>query len=287
MSDNVKSINILKSRTDTTAKDFKQVTFGKNVKYIEDYCCAGCENIETIIFLGSIKTIGQQAFYGNASVESIVFPSTVESIGNHAFYGTTKLANVAFNSKMTIGNHAFDKSGIASIDASFSSVGQYAFAGCENLKEVKLTDITKIPVGCFKSDTSLETVSLPSSVDELEANAFDGCAKLEKLDLENTSLKKLNDEVFGATAITSITLPKTFNSIDCFSSNSLKRSKIKDVYFKGIDTAYIKEHEAEFNRFGADHDIKFHPSDSDVSYDLNKDGEGIKESSVYVISISL
>ena len=65
----------------------------------------------------------------------------------------------------------------------FKKIGDKVFAGCENLKDIILSeDLTYIGKYAFENCKSLTTIEIPESVETLDEGAFAGCEKLEKFE---------------------------------------------------------------------------------------------------------
>ncbi len=71
-----------------------------------------------------------------------------------------------------------------------TEIGEGAFEGCENLKEIELPDtITQIDEGAFSGCTSLEKVKFPSEMTEIPAKTFAMCDSLKELKLSDKITK--------------------------------------------------------------------------------------------------
>lgn len=288
MSNNVQSINVLESNPGTQAAQYQSIVFGKNVKDILTGCMKDCINLKNAVFQGDIKTIGPYAFYNCRSLVSIRFPKTLTSIGEYAFYGCASFGTVSFDpsSTVTIGLNAFYGASFESLDVHVNgAIGQTAFGNNALLRSVKITGCDEIPAGCFRDCPKLTSVSLPTTIKTIGANAFLGCSSLEELDLSRTSLTKIEDNAFSGTQITSLKLPATFNSYTCFSSNALKGSAITNIYLAGMTDQYMKDNAEHFTDFGAGHNISFE-TPSKVIYGLDDSLDGLKNQKVYVVSVS-
>ncbi|MGC7178419.1 leucine-rich repeat domain-containing protein [Metamycoplasma hominis] len=67
------------------------------------------------------------------------------------------------------------------IPGSVKEIGESAFSGCRNIKEVFLNEgLEKIGTGVF-SNTNIESISIPGSVKEIGESAFSGCWNLKKV----------------------------------------------------------------------------------------------------------
>lgn len=162
----------------------------------------------------SITTIGEGAFGSVAEAEEGV--NLNKPISSVEFYYTKGTAS----NLTTIGAYAFNKSDITtiSIPQSVNSIGNYAFSGTANLKEVIFSDDSNIEIiseGLF-SGSSITDIKLPSSVETIKEFAF------------------------TSTGLTSINIPSKVTSIEkgaFMSSKSLSTlefnsdSKLNDIYF--------------------------------------------------------
>ena len=152
----------------------------------------------------------------------------------------------------SIGDMAFDKSNnllAIHIPASIKRIGTNAFANCENLEKVFITNLTswcnitfgelpfyyphklilndteitqlEIPNGItFVSDYSfcylsgLEKVIVPNSVLSIGANAYTGCVELNIIELTD-GITKIGERAFqGCSNLNTINLPNSINQID-------------------------------------------------------------------------
>lgn len=68
-------------------------------------------------------------------------------------------------------------------DAKIESIGDYAFLGCENLKEIELpASLRRLGEGCFR-ETGMTRVEIPASVTAIPKAAFAWCEALENVKL--------------------------------------------------------------------------------------------------------
>ena len=80
---------------------------------------------------------------------------------------TEQIENVEIPSKVTIGNEEY----------LVTSIGDLAFAGCENLKTTSISSDNMYYIGCraFYDCTNLTSITIPKSVTAIGDNAFSGC----------------------------------------------------------------------------------------------------------------
>ena len=157
-----------------------------SVTSIGDSAFAGCFSLRNITIPNSVTSIGKSAFSGCDSLTNIVIPDSVTSIGCMAFSGCSSLKYISIPKSVIClnGNPFFDwngkleclspyfiyedevlfnkdKSKIIScrvqgissyiIPDSVTSIGDWAFSGCESLRSVVIPDsVTSIGRGAFR-----------------------------------------------------------------------------------------------------------------------------------------
>lgn len=148
----------------------------------------------------AVTKIGDDAF-SDKNISSVVLLSTEVEVGNNAFKNT-KLESFEFERVKSIGESAFSGTKIQSVTVSnkLQSLSRYAFAGCENLTSVDLTQssatLTTIPFNCFNGCTKLSEVKLSLYITTLGSQAFSGCSNLQDISFVNQSIKMLGANVF-------------------------------------------------------------------------------------------
>ena len=200
------------------------------------YCTFGyCPNLETVTLHDGITYIEDEMFYGSA-LKEIVIPNSVEYMGwgivyecaqletivlpendmitylEDMFYGCMSLKTVEIPSTYTtIGYYTFSYSGIEeiTIPESITSIDEYAFAECVNLKEVVLPNgISYIAPSLFNGCTSLEKVVIPDNgmFTEIQEYAFKNTPALKTIDIPDT-VTAIGRGAFTNSGLTSIKLP--------------------------------------------------------------------------------
>ena len=193
-----------------------------NVTYIGEYCFVALGNLTAFTVDENnpnykaedgllLSKSGRKLIAVPAGREgSLTVPLSVEEIGFGAFE-ESELTEVLFHQDaniLTFGYRAFFKAnGITSITVpkSVVSIDYYAFAYCENLKEVIFVEgnqLKGIYEGAFCGDINLETITLPESIVEISDFAFYGCSKITQLPIEDTqNLKGIYDYAFAYTGL--------------------------------------------------------------------------------------
>lgn len=232
-----------------------KVTFEKpsNLKYIGDYafCCAkikepieipasveelGAHSIAEIngYFSNSskyahisfeqgsnLKTIGKQAFRYSNVTGKLVLPEGLETIGTEAFSSCNYTEIVIPDSVTTIGERAFYKrtangtSPIIKLNFPKNLKNWDEAFSCSTIQTLTLpSTLTEIPAGSFKSCNHLYSIDIPFSVTKIGAYAFAYTALTNVL-LPN-QLEYLGCSAFNGTNITALVIPDSVNEVGGF-----------------------------------------------------------------------
>ncbi|MCI5911108.1 MAG: leucine-rich repeat protein, partial [Oscillospiraceae bacterium] len=237
----------------------KSVVIPKNITKIEDSAFNGCTNLANVTFNEGLKELGTSVF-SNTAIETITIPSSLEvvadnqfldgifentklttvnfaegtkSVVGYLFKGCNSITNIAFPETIeSIGNYAFYKcNGFEEIDipSNIAAIGESAFSCCENLKTVKLNEgLKELGAGAF-SDTAIETITIPSSLEKVVSNEYsEGIFRNTKLTTVNFAegTKSVAGYLFkDCSLLENVTFPKDIENIeeyafkDCTSLN--------------------------------------------------------------------
>lgn len=145
------------------------------------------------------------AFKDNKVVKEIRTNLTEFVVGESAFEGSS-LEKIDFEKMISVDAAAFKNSSVSG-EVEFTnkliSISQSAFYGCENITAVDFSaitniSITKVAAHMFYGCSNLESVELADSMAAIDANAFNGCAKLTSFDfVKNSSVVELGNNSFA------------------------------------------------------------------------------------------
>ncbi len=118
-----------------------------------------------------------------------------------------------------------------------SSIGSFAFNGCELLESVVIPDsVEKVSDHAFMGCDALETVEIGNGVKEIGAHAFLNCAKLTEV-IFGASLEHIEGEAFAyCTSLQEIAIPASVTSIgygafaDCSALTAFRVDEANTVY---------------------------------------------------------
>ena len=151
-------------------------------------------DIRSLSIEEGVSSIGECAFFGCEQLRGKVeIPSSVISVGGSAFNNCFNVEEVVFKGNDT-------------------TIGMGAFLHCYELKKVVLPQNLKtIESGVF-SQSGLETINLPRSLESIGMGAFAFCENLSEINLWS-GLKEIGGSAFIHTAMKFLLIPETVTSI--------------------------------------------------------------------------
>ena len=156
--------------------------------------------INNLIFENGVTNIESGAFNRNSQIKNIVLPKSLESIGTSAFNDCKSLQNIEMNGGTIIGQSAF--SGCTELKEIIlpnctKVIENNAFSGCSSLKSVTLSNsVTSIGDLAFANCTSLVSITIPDSVKSINYWAFEGCTSLKSINIPD-SITDIGQYAFG------------------------------------------------------------------------------------------
>ena len=163
-----------------------------NITKIGENAFNMCTALTTIKLPAELKTIDAQAFRSCDHLATVDYGTKVETIGDGAFWSTGALKKFFFKGSVkTLGANAFRESGLTCVHLKGDmTIGNEAFRECRSLKYVEFPatssatqPLTYVAEGMFAGCTSLPFITLPSTVTEIKANAFNGCSHLNYVNI--------------------------------------------------------------------------------------------------------
>ena len=180
-----------------------------NITKIGENAFNMCVALTTIKLPAELKTIDAQAFRSCDHLATVDYGTKVETIGDGAFWSTGALKKFFFKGSVkTLGADAFRESGLTCVHLKGDmTIGKEAFMDCKSLKYVEFPatssatqPLTYVAESMFAGCTSLPFITLPSTVTEIKANAFNGCSSLKYVNILAASPATLGANAFPTTA---------------------------------------------------------------------------------------
>ena len=162
-----------------------------------------------------VEVIGERAFADRFKLEEISFPDGLRCIENEAFIHCTKISRIDLpNSITSIGTRCFygcaNLSEVLSL-GTISIVKEGTFMGCNIMKLALPTSLVELENDAFNSNNKLKSVVLPDSVRIIGNSCFAYCG-ISSMAL-NDNLKRIGDFCFFKCSIERLTIPAQVNSI--------------------------------------------------------------------------
>lgn len=220
---------------------FEKIVLPSKLVAIGDYCFAH-SRIKEISLPDSLEYIGNYAFMNCSSLSSIVIPRNVNHIGNNPFYNSEKYVTYHLNEVISNSPHyvvesncllskdkedlisCFEKRKIdCSIPDGVKHICMYSFAMTE-VKSLNIPQgVEKIGEGAFENGLFI-TISIPSQVKYLGKKAFSRCSSLQKIDISNTQIGVIENELFDeCESLENINLPDNTTSVGDYAFRGCKK----------------------------------------------------------------
>lgn len=213
------------------------VTIPATVTSLGSHAFVDCDRLTTVNL--AINHIGASTFARCEAISNVTAPQVV-TIGENAFAGCTSLEDIAFSTRLiTIGNSAFQGSGLKEIDfsesASLDSIGAWAFAQCVNLTAAVMNDNTsKIGEGAFFDDINLVSFNMPLNCTVAPNFIFKGTTSIDTTNVLNHNVTTIgNYALMGWSHATTFTLP---NNLQYIGNNAMEGwSNLTHLNAEGIE----------------------------------------------------
>ena len=223
----------------------------KSVTRIGNLAFKDCTKITSIAMPDSVAYIGRSAFYNCTSLKSITIPDGVKEIGYAAFSECAGLVSVKIPDNVTkIGDSAFiNCANLTKIDVTagnkyYSSANGVLFnkdkselicypAGIKNAGYSIPDGVTVIRDRAFNKCLSLNSITIPKSVQDIETYSFFGCTSLEAINVaaSNKNYADVNGILFS----------KDKTKIVCYPANKKNMSYSIPVSVKVVGVAAFRD----------------------------------------------
>ena len=208
----------------------RSVTIPSSVTSIGDVAFQLCRNLKSVKIPNSVTHIGGLAFRDCSALSSIHIPNSVTEMGPNPFVGCPYI-NIQVdedNPNFFVDNRVlYTKdghelisyiSGLANmqfeIPESVSIIGAYSFYDCKNLTEIILpSGLNQIEDNAFEGCESLAKIEVPNSVENIGMGVWGRCTNLEKVSLPDNLTKIPNGLFYSCQNLSDIIIPQSVDSI--------------------------------------------------------------------------
>ncbi len=179
------------------------------------YVCAGCKtSYETANYWKDFKEILEIAYiiFADANVKALCIANWDTNkdgeLSEDEAAKVTGLGEVFYKNKNII---SFDE---LQFFTGLTSIGGFAFHGCENLKSIVIpSSVKSIGNQAFYNCGSLSSVIIPNSVKSIGENSFSFCSNLTSVTISNSMSSISAQAFYRCISLNSITIPESVTSI--------------------------------------------------------------------------
>jgi hypothetical protein len=192
---------------------FTDLIIDEGITHIGNWWFAGLVVSDTVALPSSLQSVGEGAFKNCYNLPSFECSDKVKSIGGYAFEDCKKLKYFNFAANSTIGDKAFNRSGLKSIEFKPGiSFGSYVFHQCNDLESVTIQDDNILGKSMFEFCVNLKSVTFLGRINAIAERTFFGCASLRSITIPN-SVTKIGAGAFQQSGLTSVTVPNSVTYI--------------------------------------------------------------------------
>lgn len=209
------------------------------------------DQIKSVNIDEGVTYVGAYSFYLSTNLNSIDISSSVTDIDGSAFRLCKNLNEINVNDnnkyysssngdlynkdKTMLYLYAIGKNNRSfTVPESVTTIGHYAFDGCDNLCIVVIPDsVTNIQTYAFTACDNLFKIALSNKLTQIDVGMFWGCDKLTNIIIPN-GVKKIRSYAFqNCKNLKTISIPNSVTKIDSFAFNLC--DNLTDVYYYGSE----------------------------------------------------
>ena len=236
------------------------ITIPKSVSSIDSSAFTQCSSLKTINIMEgneNFKTVGGAAIFSSdltellilpTSVTTLSIPSSCTSIPSTALQLALNLVSISIegdnpkfqtDGKLIYQNNYKDLyycvGGVSEVNVTLNTetIQQYAFLEQSHIKEIDLshTKIHLIDAYAFHKSTSLETVILPNTIQNINSFCFGECSNLANVQFQEDNINKIylaTRAFYKCNKLTSISFPSNLTQ---FGDYTFTESSLQSVNF--------------------------------------------------------
>jgi len=249
------------------------ITLPSAITIIGESAFDGCTNLRTINIPYGLTELKDYTFGFCESLWSITLPETLKKIGNGVFSNCTALTHIDISNVESLGEAAFECSGLLEIDIpeAITTIPRLAFRHCLSLTQVELPQgLETIEMDAFSSCSNLINIAIPSEVKNIYSNAFEGCSSLQSIELP--PLKTISSNSFkDCYRLQDVIIPDTVTKI--ISDAFMNCYSLTNVYYKGSEADWQNITIYENNEYLTDATIHYnYTGTSECIVEFNTNG---------------
>ncbi len=191
-------VTSISQSTFENCKKLESVSISTGLASIGESAFKGCETLTSIPLTDKVASIAKSTYEGCIALTSVSIPASITEIGDNAFAGCTALTSITVNESVkSIGTGAF--SGCSIVTANISTEHLAAITDRSALKTVTLSAGESLADNAFANCTSLESVTVGSTVTSISTAAFADCKGITSISVaeENTAYKSIDGNLYS------------------------------------------------------------------------------------------
>ena len=189
-----------------------------------------CTGLTSLKIQGGVLEIGNWSFADCTALEGITIPESVCDIGRGAFAGCTGVKSITVEGE----NPTFHSAG----DCLINTKEKILVAGCK--KSVIPSDGSVIKIGedAFSGCIELKEINIPEAVREIGDFAFGGCAGLVSINIPS-GVTKVGEDCFAwCRGLTSVTI---WQSVVEIGKKAFEECEaLKDIFYEGNEREWAR-----------------------------------------------
>jgi len=231
---------------------FDSITFPSTLEEIGERAFYQCNGLRKVVFNNGLQRIGKMAFMYCSSLANVDLSCTkIKKLEADVFYSCKRLTKVVLNEGIKKMYHTFSQC-TSLVDVNFPSslveIEDYSFYSCK-LEVVELKEgLQEIGALAFGDNSSLESITLPSTITEIPHDAIQECTNLREIIMLNQDIRVCKNEYdhdndiyiqietkkafLRCPSLTYISFPSLLSRLENFvlAGQAQARNKVNDIH---------------------------------------------------------